>query len=34
MDDGNGLRDPTHAKMHDGTIQRTHLEEKWMMAMV
>jgi hypothetical protein len=21
-------------KMHDGTIQRAHLEEKWMMEMV
>jgi hypothetical protein len=31
MHDG---KDPTHAKMHDGTIQRTDLEEKWMVAMV
>jgi hypothetical protein len=30
----NVLSNPTYEKMHDGTIQRTHLEEKWMMAMV
>jgi hypothetical protein len=28
MDDGNGLTDPTHGKMHDGNIQRAHLVKK------
>jgi hypothetical protein len=32
MHDGNVLSNPTYGKMPDGTIQRTHLEEKWMMA--
>jgi hypothetical protein len=34
MHDGNALSDPTYGKMHDGTVHRTHLEEKWMMEMV
>jgi hypothetical protein len=35
LENGNVLSDPPHGeKMHDGTIQRAHLEEKWMMEMV